>query len=1050
MAETRPQMPRVRLHYLLFLFLVLIRLDQAFSQSTVKTLPGYPGNLPFKLETGYIGVGEKEEVQLFYYFIESENDPRRDPLVLWLTGGPGCSGFSGLVYEIGPLAFDLENFDGSLPSLLLNPYSWTKVANIIFIDSPVGTGFSYATTSEGYYSSDTKSAKDCYTFMQKWLSIHPMFIKNPLYISGDSYGGKIVPMVAVEIAKGNEAGNQPRMLLQGYSVGNSITNLSKDDNEKIPYAHRMALISDEYYELAKSSCRGEYVNPDPNNILCILALQLVKQCTDLVYTNHILEPTCLFITPKPNNHTWGTHLLDDPVHDLLFLSKQDAPKCRNFNYVSSHVWMNDETVREALYIRKGTIGDWKRCNLALKGYEYDVESVFRDHQLLNEKGFQTLAYSGDHDMFLPYLSTLRWIRELNLTIDSAWRPWTVDGQGAGHTAPEYKPKETNNMLKKAQTWRIQGLKCREPGRIICCSWFSFYSGSTRHFRSRPSRPCRATLETCLSNSKPGPLAFDLENFDGSLPSLLLNPYSWTKVANIIFIDSPVGTGFSYANTSQGYYSSDTKSAKDCYTFMQKWLLIHPMFIKNPLYISGDSYGGKIVPMVAMEIAKGNEAGNQPRMLLQGYSVGNSITNISKDDNEKIPYAHRMALISDEYYELAKSSCHGEYVNPDPQNILCILALQLVKQCTDLIWGNHILEPKCLFSTPQPNDHMWGSHLLEDPVDNLLFLSKQDAPKCRNNNYVSSYVWMNDETVREALYIRKGTIGDWKRCNKTLKGYESDVESVFRDHQLLNEKGFQTLAYSGDHDLTVPYLSTLRWIRELNLTIDSAWRPWTVDGQIAGVQASNAESPVALSIVSRCNAVRPVIFAVDSRDPAGLPWKPAFQTRNRVGFETNFPVHQRRRNEEVQLFYYFIDSENDPRRDPLVLWLTGGPGCSGSSGLIYEIGPLAFDLENFDGSFPSLILNPYSWTKIANIIFIDSPFGTGFLYANTSKGYYSSDTKSTKDIYTFMQKCTDLLWEDDILEPRCITPKPNNHKWGSDLLVDDPFPNVDMSSLLAEV
>ncbi|CAA0807477.1 Serine carboxypeptidase-like 1 [Striga hermonthica] len=478
MGKTRLQMPRARLHYLLFLFLV--RLDPAFSQSTVKTLPGYPGNLPFKLETGYIGVGDDEEVQLFYYFIESENDPSRDPLVLWLTGGPGCSGFSGLIYEIGPLAFDLENFDGSFPSLILNPYSWTKVASVIFIDSPVGTGFSYANTSKGYNSSDTKSTKDIYAFMQKWLSIHPMFIKNPLYISGDSYGGKIVPMVAVEIAKGNEAGNQPRMLLQqGYSVGNSITDLSKDDNEKIPYAHRMALISDEYYELAKSSCRGEYVNPDPNNILCIFALQLAKQCTDRVWQNHILEPKCLFITPKPNNHTWGSHLLDDdPVHDLLFLSKQDAPKCRNYNYVSSYVWMNDETVREALYIRKGTKGDWKRCNLTL-GYESDVESVFRDHQLLNEKGFRTLAYSGDHDMFVPYLSTLRWIRELNLTIDSAWRPWTVDGQvagytetyknnknneayitfatvkasffienGAGHTAPEYKPKECLAMFER--------------------------------------------------------------------------------------------------------------------------------------------------------------------------------------------------------------------------------------------------------------------------------------------------------------------------------------------------------------------------------------------------------------------------------------------------------------------------------------------------------------------------------------------------------------------------------------------------------------------------
>ncbi|KAK3011936.1 hypothetical protein RJ639_010514 [Escallonia herrerae] len=354
--------------HLLLLFAVV---DAVVSQSIIQTLPGYPGILPIKLETGYVSVGEVDEVQLFYYFVESERNPVKDPLVLWLTGGPGCSAFSGLVYEIGPLMFDIPAFNGSSPSFHLNPYSWTKVANIIFLDAPVGTGFSYATTSEGYYSSDTKSAKDIYTFLRK-----------------------------------------------GYMLGNPGTDIHMDKNAGVAYAHRVGLISDEYYQSAKRSCHGEYVSPDPNNAECIYYLQLIKE--------------------------------DD-------------------NYVTCYVWANDPTVREALHIRDGTKSEWRRCNKSLS-YDEEIASVVEYHRLLSKKGYRVLIYSGDHDMAIPYVGTVAWINSLNLTIDDNWRPWFVNGQvagfterytensiysltfatvkGGGHTAPEYKPKECLAMVDR--------------------------------------------------------------------------------------------------------------------------------------------------------------------------------------------------------------------------------------------------------------------------------------------------------------------------------------------------------------------------------------------------------------------------------------------------------------------------------------------------------------------------------------------------------------------------------------------------------------------------
>ncbi|XP_021757151.1 serine carboxypeptidase-like 16 [Chenopodium quinoa] len=105
----------------------------------------------------------------------------------------------------GPLSFNTSacNWHSKAPIFQLNPSSWTKIANIIFLDSPVGTGFSHATNPEGYYSDDITSSRHIYQFLRKWLKDHDGFQNNPLFISGDSYSGKIVPIVVQEISNGN-------------------------------------------------------------------------------------------------------------------------------------------------------------------------------------------------------------------------------------------------------------------------------------------------------------------------------------------------------------------------------------------------------------------------------------------------------------------------------------------------------------------------------------------------------------------------------------------------------------------------------------------------------------------------------------------------------------------------------------------------------------------------------------------------------------------------------------------------------------------------------
>ncbi|XP_042508667.1 serine carboxypeptidase-like 18 isoform X2 [Macadamia integrifolia] len=459
--------------WLYFNFMLLVQLQLWSSllpisySAAVRHLPGFGAPLPFELETGYVGVGESEDVQLFYYFIKSEKNPEKDPLVVWLTGGPGCSSLSGLLYEIGPLSFVVKEYDGTLPNLVLKPHSWTQVASIIFIDSPVGTGFSYSTTSQGLLTGDLKSSKHLYQFFTKWMIDHPEFLNNPFYVAGDSYSGMIVPLVTKEISDGNEAGNEPFINIKGYLIGNPVTDVVFDSNKQVQYAHGMGLIPDELYESVKRSCGGNYVQIDPTNVQCWKDMLSYYKCISGLNTAQILEPLCsFFASPTPEEMVGERRSLWQNYKEFLDpIPPTPEVGCRSYGYHLASLWVNDNRVRNALHIRKGSVEKWQRCSYLL-GYSSEIQSTIEYHANLSKKGYRSLIYSGDHDMIVPFLATEAWIKSLNYYIVDEWRSWLVDGQiggytrtysnrmtfatvkGGGHTTPEYKPKECFAMFER--------------------------------------------------------------------------------------------------------------------------------------------------------------------------------------------------------------------------------------------------------------------------------------------------------------------------------------------------------------------------------------------------------------------------------------------------------------------------------------------------------------------------------------------------------------------------------------------------------------------------
>ncbi|VAI82877.1 unnamed protein product [Triticum turgidum subsp. durum] len=332
------------------------------------------------------------------------------------------------------------------------------MASIVFLDSPVCSGFSYARDPEGCDVGDYSSSLQVQRFLIKWFTDHPQYLSNPFYIGGDSYAGKVVPLIAQYISEGIEGRQQPVINLKGYLVGNPITDPKFDENFQVPAAHGFGIISDQIYEAAMQHCKGDYVNPV--NQMCAEVLQTVNSLISEILDAHILYKKCVFSAPKPIHDAMARkNLLEESV-ELNEAPARPAIDCLTYGYYLSYFWMNNKMTRDALGIKQGTVSEWKRCKRELP-YPYDMPSSIPYHINLTMRGYRALVYSGDHDLQVPQLSTQAWIRSLNFSIVNDWRAWhrftiayannltfaTI--KGGGHTAPEYQPEECFAM---AQRW----------------------------------------------------------------------------------------------------------------------------------------------------------------------------------------------------------------------------------------------------------------------------------------------------------------------------------------------------------------------------------------------------------------------------------------------------------------------------------------------------------------------------------------------------------------------------------------------------------------------
>jgi carboxypeptidase C (cathepsin A) len=169
--------------------------------------------------SGYLDVGNG--LHMFFWFFEARHNPTTAPVATWFNGGPGCSSMIGLFQENGPCQF----YNGaSTPSS--NPYSWNEYANMIYIDQPVGTGFSYGDNGTPNVAGTVAAAPYVWLFLQAFYKQFPQYSSRDFGIFTESYGGHYGPEFASyiqsqnsKIASGSVSGQKINLVALGVNNG---------------------------------------------------------------------------------------------------------------------------------------------------------------------------------------------------------------------------------------------------------------------------------------------------------------------------------------------------------------------------------------------------------------------------------------------------------------------------------------------------------------------------------------------------------------------------------------------------------------------------------------------------------------------------------------------------------------------------------------------------------------------------------------------------------------------------------------------------------------
>ncbi|XP_022878768.1 serine carboxypeptidase-like 50 [Olea europaea var. sylvestris] len=394
------QLPFFKLLFLTFLFHFLSSIP---TPAAAAVSASYPKDaLPTR--SGYLTVNSTSGSAIFYAFYEAQNSNDKTPLsqlpiVIWLQGGPGCSSMLANLYELGPWRVSPQL------SLEANPGSWNRIFGLLFLDSPIGTGFSTAASPQEIPRNQHDVAKHLIIAIKKFIALDELFKTRPIFITGESYAGKYLPALGYYILKKNaQLPKEKKVNLGGVAIGNGLTDPEIQVATHATNAYNLGLINEKQKNLLE---------------------KLQSDAVGLTRNGNWSEATSA-----------RTRILNTLTNMTGLATLYDFRRLIPYQDDLVGIFLNNAEVKKALGVDENMV--YEVCSdVVYAALHDDVMKSVRYMVELLVKNKKVLLYQGQCDLRDGVVSTEAWMKKMKWEgitkfLEANRKVWRVDGKLAGY------------------------------------------------------------------------------------------------------------------------------------------------------------------------------------------------------------------------------------------------------------------------------------------------------------------------------------------------------------------------------------------------------------------------------------------------------------------------------------------------------------------------------------------------------------------------------------------------------------------------------------------